>query len=39
MYYQLLCIKAADKAYVTHTSDSLILRMWITTPVIPLLAI
>lgn len=24
MYYQLLCIKAADKAYITHTSDSLI---------------
>ena len=23
-YYQLLCIKAADKAYITHTSDSLI---------------
>lgn len=27
MYYQLLCIKAADKAYVTHTSDSLILSI------------
>ena len=25
MYYQLLCIKASDKAYITHTSDSLIL--------------
>ena len=24
MYYQLLTIKAADKAYITHTSDSLI---------------
>ena len=24
-FYQLLCIKAADKAYLTHTSDSLIL--------------
>ena len=24
MYYQLLCIKASDKAYITHTSDSLI---------------
>ena len=24
MYYQLLCIKAADKAYIPHTSDSLI---------------
>lgn len=27
MFYQLLCIKAADKAYVTHTSDSLILNI------------
>lgn len=27
MFYQLLCIKAADKAYVTHTSDSLILSI------------
>ncbi len=26
-YYQLLCLKAADKAYVTHTSDSLILDL------------
>lgn len=25
MYYRLLCIKAADKAYIPHTSDSLIL--------------
>lgn len=25
MYYQLLCIKANDKAYIQHTSDSLIL--------------
>lgn len=25
MYYQLLCIKANDKAYIVHTSDSLIL--------------
>jgi len=24
-YYDLLCIKSADKAYITHTSDSLIL--------------
>lgn len=24
MYYQLLCIKAADKAYIPHTTDSLI---------------
>ncbi|MBR5686801.1 MAG: hypothetical protein IKX36_02465 [Prevotella sp.] len=24
MYYQLLCIKATDKAYIPHTSDSLI---------------
>ena len=24
MYYRLLCVKAADKAYVPHTSDSLI---------------
>ena len=24
MYYQLLCIKASDKAYIIHTSDSLI---------------
>lgn len=24
MYYQLLTIKAKDKAYITHTSDSLI---------------
>ena len=24
MYYQLLCIKASDKAYITHTSDSLV---------------
>ena len=27
MYYQLLCLKAADKAYITHTSDSLILSL------------
>lgn len=27
MYYQLTCIKAADKAYVTHTSDSIILPL------------
>ena len=26
-YYQLLCLKAADKAYITHTSDSLILDL------------
>ena len=25
MYYRLLCIKANDKAYITHTTDSLIL--------------
>ena len=25
MYYRLLCIKANDKAYIRHTSDSLIL--------------
>ena len=25
MYYRLLCIKANDKAYIPHTSDSLIL--------------
>lgn len=25
MYYRLLCIKANDKAYIEHTSDSLIL--------------
>jgi tetratricopeptide (TPR) repeat protein len=24
MYYELLCIKAADKAYIIHTSDSII---------------
>lgn len=24
MYYHLLCVKAQDKAYITHTSDSLI---------------
>ena len=24
MYYRLLCIKAADKAYLPHSSDSLI---------------
>lgn len=24
MYYRLLCVKAGDKAYVTHTSDSVI---------------
>lgn len=24
MYYRLLCVKAADKAYLPHTSDSLI---------------
>lgn len=24
MYYRLLCVKAADKAYIPHTSDSLI---------------
>lgn len=27
MYYQLLTIKAKDKAYITHTSDSLILEV------------
>lgn len=27
MYYRLLCIKAQDKAYITHTSDSLILQV------------
>lgn len=27
MYYQLLCIKANDKAYIRHTSDSLILSV------------
>ena len=27
MYYELLCIKAADKAYITHTSDSLIRQL------------
>ena len=27
MYYRLLCIKANDKAYILHTSDSLILPM------------
>ena len=27
MYYDLLCIKANDKAYITHTSDSLIRRL------------
>ena len=27
MYYQLLTIKARDKAYITHTSDSLILEV------------
>lgn len=27
MYYQLLTIKAKDKAYITHTSDSLILEI------------
>ena len=27
MYYQLLTIKARDKAYITHTSDSLILEL------------
>ncbi|MDR0961763.1 MAG: amino acid ABC transporter permease [Mediterranea sp.] len=27
MYYRLLCIKANDKAYITHTSDSLILPL------------
>ncbi len=27
MYYQLLTIKAKDKAYVTHTSDSLIMQV------------
>ena len=27
MYYKLTCIKSADKAYVTHTSDSLILSL------------
>lgn len=27
MYYQLLCTKAKDKAYVIHTSDSLILQI------------
>lgn len=27
MYYQLLCIKANDKAYIPHTSDSLILSV------------
>lgn len=27
MYYRLLCIKAKDKAYTTHTSDSLVLSV------------
>ena len=27
MYYRLLCIKAKDKAYITHTSDSAILSV------------
>lgn len=27
MYYQLLCIKATDKAYIPHTSDSCILQL------------
>lgn len=27
MYYNLLCIKARDKAYITHTSDSLMLAV------------
>ena len=27
MYYRLLCIKANDKAYIPHTSDSLILPL------------
>ncbi|WP_294617473.1 lipopolysaccharide assembly protein LapB [uncultured Bacteroides sp.] len=27
MYYQLLCIKAKDKAYIRHTSDGLILQV------------
>jgi hypothetical protein len=27
MYYRLLCIKADDKAYIPHTSDSLILAL------------
>ncbi len=27
MYYQLMCIKAKDKAYITHTSDSSILQV------------
>lgn len=27
MYYQLLAIKAKDKAYITHTSDSLIKKV------------
>ena len=27
MYYQLLCVKARDKAYLPHTSDSLVLEV------------
>lgn len=27
MYYQLICLKAKDKAYITHTSDSSILQI------------
>ena len=27
MYYQLLCVKARDKAYLPHTSDSLVLSV------------
>ena len=27
VYYDLLCLKARDKAYVTHTSDSLISKI------------
>lgn len=27
MYYKLLCIKAPDKAYIKHTSDSMILKL------------
>lgn len=27
MYYELLCVKAADKAFIVHTDDSLILQI------------
>ena len=27
MYYQLICLKAKDKAYITHTSDNSILQI------------